>query len=210
MTEDTVDRRSTRGSEHPWHGIAWILLVGTLVGLGYNWLGLESRRPWGLTWIAEDKVAALGELVVDVPAGAPVARPEVSDDPLAIPAPAVGLPAIPDIGRPVKIELGAVKAYFDADAALLIDAREPEEYAESHIPGAVNLPYNTVVTDPAKLEALDPGGRPIITYCGGGTCELSISLAEELYFTGFTRVAVYMGGFPAWVEAGYPVDEAAQ
>jgi rhodanese-related sulfurtransferase len=209
MTEQTLDRRSPRGGEHPWHGIVWIVLAGTILGLGYNWLGLESRRPWGLTWIAEDKVEALGDTVVELQgnmgAGAPV-----SDDPLAIPAPTAGLPPIPDVGRPVQIELGAVKAYFDADAALLIDAREPEEYAESHIPGSINLPYNTVVTDPARLEALDPGGRPIITYCGGGTCELSISLAEELYFTGFSRVAVYMGGFPAWVEAGYPIDKATQ
>jgi rhodanese-related sulfurtransferase len=179
MTEQTLDRRSPRGGEHPWHGIVWIVLAGTILGLGYNWLGLESRRPWGLTWIAEDKVEALGDTVVELQgnmgAGAPV-----SDDPLAIPAPTAGLPPIPDVGRPVQIELGAVKAYFDADAALLIDAREPEEYAESHIPGSINL------------------------------CELSISLAEELYFTGFSRVAVYMGGFPAWVEAGYPIDKATQ
>ena len=39
--------------------------------------------------------------------------------------------------------------------------------------------------------------------CGGGTCELSIKLAEELFFAGHDRVAVYMGGFPEWVEAGY-------
>ena len=59
---------------------------------------------------------------------------------------------------------------------------------------------------PALLESLDTAGRPIIVYCGGGTCEISISLAEELIFAGHQRVAVYMGGYPEWVETGNAIE----
>lgn len=209
MTDGTIDSRRTapRGDLR---AILIILITGTVLGLAYNWFGLENPRHWGLAWISEDRLDQLESTVVEEPA-AMTPRIPVSDDPLAIPGDVtVDLPEIPDVGRPVKIQLGAVKAYFDADAALFVDAREPEEYELSHIPGSINLPFNSVVSDPAALEAIDTGGRPIITYCGGGTCELSLSLAEELIWTGFTPVAVYMGGFPQWEEAGHPVEQGGQ
>jgi rhodanese-related sulfurtransferase len=71
--------------------------------------------------------------------------------------------------------------------------------------GALNLPYERAATDPTALERLDTAGRPIITYCGGGQCEVSLSLAHELLASGFPRVAVYVGGFPEWQDAGKPV-----
>lgn len=192
----------------PWGGVARIVLCGILLGLGYNALGLESRRPWGLPWLAEDKLAEL--TASTAVSGSAAAEPDDTyvtqlSDPLAIPM-AAGLPEIPAAGRPVQIELGAVKQYADSGAAVIVDAREPEEYAAGHIRGAINLPYDTAVSDPALLEALDTAGRPIITYCGGGTCEVSLSLAEELIFAGHDRVAVYIGGFPEWEQSGYPVD----
>lgn len=191
-----------------WSGVARILLCGILLGLAYNALGLQSRRPWGLPWIAEDKLAALAaSTAVSGSAAAEPAGGYVTQlsDPLAIPSAGV-LPEIPAAGRPVQIELGAVRQYADSGAALIVDARDPDEFAAGHIRGAINLPYDTAVSDPALLESLDAGGRPIITYCGGGACEVSLSLAEELIFAGYDRVAVYVGGFPEWEQAGYPVD----
>ena len=191
-------------------GIIMILLIGVILGVGYNWLGLKSRRSWGVAWISKDKLSDLPVVGVAGTGDGTVEEPYSTDlnDPLAVPqAAASSLPEIPAIGRPVQIELGAVKAYFDARAALIIDAREPDEFAEGHIPGAINLPYEEVVTDPARLESLDSAGRPIITYCGGGGCEMSISLAEELFYAGHQRVAIYVGGYPAWTEADYPVEE---
>jgi rhodanese-related sulfurtransferase len=121
------------------------------------------------------------------------------------PIPDPDLPEIPAAGRPVQIELGAVKLYVDSSAALVIDARDPFEYEEGHLPGAINVPYETAISDPVLLENLDTGGRPIIAYCGGGDCEVSYSLAIELVALGYERVAVYVGGFPEWQEKGLPV-----
>jgi rhodanese-related sulfurtransferase len=95
--------------------------------------------------------------------------------------------------------------FVEAGGAFLIDARDPYEYEEGHLPGSINLPYETAISDPALLESLDTGGRPIIAYCGGGDCEVSYSLALELVASGYERVAVYVGGFPEWQENGLPV-----
>ena len=47
--------------------------------------------------------------------------------------------------------------------------------------------------------------RPIIAYCGGGTCEISMGVADALIARGHRKVLVFMGGFPEWEAAGYPV-----
>lgn len=139
------------------------------------------------------------------------ASPDVSD-PLALggaAAESAELPYVPDLGRPIQIQLPAVKKFFDAKGALFVDAREPEEFAVARIPGAVNLPFDTAVTDPVRLEKLDTGGRPIIVYCGGGTCEVSKTLAFSLIQAGHSKVLVYMGGFPEWESSGNAVEKGS-
>lgn len=196
-------------------GVALIVITGLVLGLSYNAFGLNSPRRWGLSWIAEDRMAELDKVAtVQALPATETADPYLTDvtDPLAVGSTATeqaALPEIPAIGRPVQIELGALKQYVDADAALIIDAREPGEYAAGHIPGAVNLPFDEAVSDPTRVETLVTAGRPVIAYCGGGTCELSVSLAYELLASGHERVAVYMGGYPEWVEAGHAVEKTA-
>jgi rhodanese-related sulfurtransferase len=97
--------------------------------------------------------------------------------------------------------------YFEEDAALIVDARDAPEFLEGHIPGAVNLPYAEVISSPSLVESLETRGRPVIAYCGGEGCEVSLGVAEELTRAGFPRVAVYVGGFPEWVASGHPVEQ---
>jgi rhodanese-related sulfurtransferase len=91
--------------------------------------------------------------------------------------------------------------------ALFIDARPPEEYRELHIEGALNLTTDQLEgrTVPDMLKNIDPH-RSIIVYCGHEDCHASLQVAELLQSRGFTQVAVFLGGFRAWDEAGYPVD----
>ena len=218
MTDDVYSSTRLRdGDAGLLRSILIICVAGVLLGVSYNWFGLQGRRSWGLPWIAQDpmaEIAALEAVTVEPsPAGVEEADPYAtySTDPLAVagnPLPALDLPDLPEIpavGRPVQIELGAVKLYVDANAAYLIDARDPSEFEEGHLPGAINLPYDRAISDPALLESLDTDGRPIIAYCGGGDCEVSYSLALELTAFGHERVAVYIGGFPEWEENGHPV-----
>ena len=188
--------------------IALLVAVGVVLGVGYNAMGLQGGNDWGIAWKGVPLIETLGDEVQPVE---PETQTEahVSDDPLAPPpTPPQAVPVIEDYGRPVEIGLTAAKQLHDAGAALFIDAREDWEFAEGHILGAINLPYEQAITDPAQLEEIDQGGKPIVTYCGGGSCEISISVAWELLGVGKTHIAVYMGGFPEWVEAGYPVEKA--
>jgi rhodanese-related sulfurtransferase len=163
-------------------GIGAIVLTGIALGLSYNALGLAGNPARGLGWIAEEK--KLDALTAGGHAD---------------------LPEIPDLGRPLEIELAAAKQFHAAGAALFVDAREPTEYAEGHIDGAVSLPFDASVTDPVALEAVDPAGKALIVYCGGGACEQSMSLAFALVQVGHKKVLVYKGGFPEWQAAGLRV-----
>jgi rhodanese-related sulfurtransferase len=210
MAEQTEPRPADSGGLTK--GIVVIALTGLVLGLGYNYLGLQGQADWGISWMTDPAKYELETLEFDETAangaesaGAPV---PVSDDPMAPVAGYVdpGIPQIPDLDRPVFIQMPAVKKLFDADAALILDAREPEEFAEGHIPGALNLPFDEVITDPARLETLDPAGRAIVVYCGGGTCEVSQQLGFELIRVGHRKVVVFQGGYPEWQEAGYPTE----
>jgi rhodanese-related sulfurtransferase len=212
-----MTHRDFRGAARPTEdGIArdvvTIVVVGVALGVAFNWLGLSSQPAWGLPWIGEDKLAALEsleELVPSVEAPAPSGGYSQIDDPMAVGLGGGGveLPEIPELDRPVEIQLEAVKQLFDAGAAVFIDAREREEFADGHIAGALSMPFDEVTAEPERMENLMTGGRPIVAYCGGGLCEDSLGLAWELLAAGQTRVVVYVGGFSEWAEAGHPVDD---
>ena len=120
-------------------------------------------------------------------------------------APAPGLPVIPDTREPLDVQLATVKKLYDAGAAVVVDARSTEEYAVGHIAGAVSLSFDEVWKDEVRLRQFDPGGRPVIIYCGGGDCEVSKNLAYALIDAGKKKVLVFTGGLPEWQQAGYPV-----
>lgn len=54
----------------------------------------------------------------------------------------------------------------DHDTFLLVDARSPEEFAASHIEGAVNIPHDTVHAHAAELPA--DFAATIVVYCKTG------------------------------------------
>lgn len=80
--------------------------------------------------------------------------------------------------------------------ALLIDVREPVEYAEGHVPGAVNLPQADLAT---RLDEL-PREQPIFVICQGGY--RSLRAAQFLKQMGLERVGSVTGGTSAWAAAG--------
>jgi rhodanese-related sulfurtransferase len=217
-----IDRSVRSDAERRWFGGAvGVAIVGVALGIAYNAVGLGSAPAFGLPWIASDRTEDVFVLEIDATTdGAPAADVADigTDDPFAAmmgqaveAAPsAVELPEIPSLPRPIQMQLPIVKRFFDADAALFLDAREADEYAEGHVPGALHVPFDTAVTDPALLESLPAGGRPIIVYCGGGSCEVSINLAWELIGAGHSPVTYFQGGYPDWVAAGYPTATGAE
>jgi rhodanese-related sulfurtransferase len=62
---------------------------------------------------------------------------------------------------PTSIDLEHLQQ-LRAHGAQLVEVLPPPEYAEEHLPGAVNLPLKEL--DATTAAKLDPG-RPVVTYC---------------------------------------------
>jgi rhodanese-related sulfurtransferase len=125
------------------------------------------------------------------------------------PPAAAALPQVPDLDQPIKLQLASLKRFYDAGAVIVVDAREAGEYAEGHIAGALNLPYNDAMAEPERMGRLGENGRPIVVYCSGGDCEASMDLAKLMLQNGRHRVLVYEGGWPEWRDAGFPTARGA-
>ena len=82
---------------------------------------------------------------------------------------------------------------------VLLDVREPEEYAHGHVPGAVNLPQADLAS---RLDEV-PHDRPVQVICQGGY--RSLRAAQFLAQMGYEQVASVNGGTGAWQMSGKPV-----
>jgi hydroxyacylglutathione hydrolase len=81
----------------------------------------------------------------------------------------------------------------------VLDVRSHSEYAEGHIPGAINVMYGLL---PRHLDDI-ARDRPLLVTCGGGT--RSLIATSVLLDAGFSEVVNLGGGFDAWRDAGLPV-----
>lgn len=89
---------------------------------------------------------------------------------------------------------------------LLIDGRSESAYHEGHILGAVNIPY--IQRDYFFEQLLSNVARetPIIVYCSGKSCNISVELARSLSEEfGFIHVQVFEGGWEEWVKGENPI-----
>ena len=85
---------------------------------------------------------------------------------------------------------------------ILLDARQPEEFRTSHIPGAYWIGYEKFKI--ANLPKV-PKNTPIIVYCSVGY--RSEKIGEKLKAAGYTNVRNLYGGIFAWANADYPLED---
>jgi len=98
----------------------------------------------------------------------------------------------------------------------VVDTRVGNEFAESHIRGAVSVPYKERSRkardfdaaqdsfDLAKLPA--DKGKPIVFYCNAGECWKSYKASTLALRAGYREVYWFRGGLPEWKKMGLPVD----
>jgi rhodanese-related sulfurtransferase len=84
-------------------------------------------------------------------------------------------------------------------APLVVDVREPSEFAEGHIEGALLAPLAEVEKGVAKV-AKD---RSIVLVCHSG--RRSAKAYERLAAEGYRALRNLDGGMMAWEQRGYPV-----
>jgi rhodanese-related sulfurtransferase len=103
------------------------------------------------------------------------------------PPPAVVQQAVP------LIESGALRAMISSGVRfMLVDVRQPDEFAAGHIEGAMLLPLDTLEANLAKL----PRNVKLVVYCRSG--HRSAKAVTILMAHGYDRAVSLNGGFLAW------------
>ena len=79
---------------------------------------------------------------------------------------------------------------------VVIDARDPAQFAKGHIPGAVNIDWRQVL---AKRNTI-PKNKPVLIYCNTGS--LSAQAGFALRVAGWDNVRILQGGMADWQAKG--------
>jgi len=106
-------------------------------------------------------------------------------------------------GKPKHPEVSPqeLDAMLRADAAVVVDVREADEFAAGHIPGAINMPLSTF--QPSKLPG--PASKKLVLNClGGKRSAMALDKCGVAEATVDTHLA---GGFGAWQAARLPVEQ---
>lgn len=88
------------------------------------------------------------------------------------------------------------------DGVVVLDVRTPGEYAEGHLPGAVNIDVEAADFG-ARIAELDPDATYAV-YCRSGN--RSAVALERMREAGFTDASHLLGGIGAWTAAGGVVE----
>jgi len=143
----------------------------------------------GATWVAFTAHAVAGEAT---------ATPAAAVTPAAKPAAPATAPAT-FVATPMSQEALLEHQSKHPKHLLVLDVRTPQEYADGHVPGAVNVPYDQLASRLAEV----PKDKDVVLYCKSGR-RAGIA-ADVLAANGYTRLSHLEGDMNAWVEKGRPV-----
>jgi rhodanese-related sulfurtransferase len=87
--------------------------------------------------------------------------------------------------------------------AIVLDVREPWEWATGRVPGALHIPLGQLVARVGEV----PHGHPVAVICGHG--QRSLSATAFLLRAGYPEVASVAGGTTAWARSGRDLERDA-
>ena len=98
---------------------------------------------------------------------------------------------------------GAVQL-INRERAVLVDVREPEEFATGHMIGAKNVPLNQL--EEKLTGAVKNKNVPLLLVCAtGARAQRAVAMAKKL---GYEQAQAVSGGLKAWKDANLPVEKA--
>ena len=100
------------------------------------------------------------------------------------------------------LTLEQFREYAQNDAAVMIDARSPENFASGHVRGAFNLPAGQIEANMAPILGSVSFSQLIIVYCASSSCGSSDMVAEYLEDHGYTNARVFRPGWVMLASAG--------
>lgn len=180
-----------------------IILVSIILSLVYNHFnpnGLNLiRHEKTLNW-ADDSLAIISDssLAVD----SVQSQKNKSIDSVVIDVKTEITEAIESYKEPKAIKLDFAYKLFKQKVQF-IDSRSPEEFAEGHIKGAINIPFYGSENYLNVINRLNKN-EMIVTYCSSAECDISTLSGDELFKMGFKKVYVFVGGYDEWTKYNYP------
>ncbi len=113
---------------------------------------------------------------------------------LLLSAAAWGHDTIPDIS-PESLHSNG----FDG---LILDVRSAEEFAEGHVPGALNVPHSRITSHLATLGSIQ---QPVLVYCRSGRrAGIALETRTDL---GFKQLYHLDGDMQAWQSDSLPIEQ---
>jgi sulfur-carrier protein adenylyltransferase/sulfurtransferase len=101
-----------------------------------------------------------------------------------------------------EVEPGQLQSRLEnGEQIVVIDVREPDEFARGKVPGAYTIPRGVLE---GQVDGRLPRESTVVLYCAGGA--RSALACKSLAEMGYTRVENLQGGFSNWVKAGMPVE----
>lgn len=108
-----------------------------------------------------------------------------------------------DAGEPYwRINVDEAKSMLDRGNAVVIDVRQPDEWAAGHIKGALHIPVDDVL---ARVDEL-PKSKALLFICAQGVrsglaCEMAAAMGVDT-----KRLYNIEDGTAPWIEKGYPTE----
>lgn len=149
------------------------------------------KRPWILVALA----LACGAESPDS-AGGDIDQPD--NLPPSVPAPAV------DAGILIVTPERVREWQQDSIPFVLVDTRDSVQFAQEHIPGAINVSY-VDIRPGARLPARE---SRVVVYCSDADCPISQYAYDALTRLGYGEVYDMREGLQGWKESGYPTEIA--
>lgn len=103
-----------------------------------------------------------------------------------------------------KIDVKAAKALSERGVTF-VDVRAALDFSRGHIPGAHNVDVATELSKESLARIVGKDDEVVFS-CHGKYCSDSTFASAKAVVWGYTRVYYFAGGFPAWKDAGYPIE----
>ena len=99
-----------------------------------------------------------------------------------------------------EVDTATAEEQIGRTGTIVLDVREPDEYEQGALPGAVHIPRGHLES---QVEGRLPDrDAPVVVYCAGGV--RSAFAARTLQDLGYTDVVSVAGGFGRWKDEGRP------
>lgn len=88
-------------------------------------------------------------------------------------------------------------------SGLILDVRTPTEYAEGHVPGAINIPHDQLTARMSEVAGFKE--KDVVVYCRSG--KRAAIATDVLKQAGFSKLLHLQGDMSGWRENGLPVEK---